>query len=243
MMSNWPVHGQGFVRPDLVEDHPVVLGLAVQPALDLAVPDDLVTRYRELAAARLAANLYRRAATAEDARRLARRFLASRDLILRFATRPDLDIFPTTKRSGPSARSRSSSAAQGGCWRTLDGLAEFAIVQHCLSTAAKWGISKLDALACVRSTLSAPAATFSAHLTFFAQPLAEVNPELHGFDGRLYRVADRQGSPRLAGVDDAGTRRRLEVEAGRIDVLAQVCQVGNVNKLAVPGTGNMRCDC
>ncbi len=111
-MSNWPVHGQGFVRPDLVEDHPVVLGLAVQPALDLAVPDDLVTRYRELAAARLAANLYRRAATAEDARRIARRFLASRDLILRFATRPDLDIFPTTKRSGPSARSRSSSAAQ-----------------------------------------------------------------------------------------------------------------------------------
>jgi hypothetical protein len=32
-----------------------------------------------------------------------------------------------------------------GCWRTLQGLAEFAIVQSCLS-AAKWGISKRDAL-------------------------------------------------------------------------------------------------
>ena len=34
----------------------------------------------------------------------------------------------------------------GGCWRTLEGLAGFAIVQSYLSTAAKWGISKLDAL-------------------------------------------------------------------------------------------------
>src|SRR5271156_2814302 len=34
----------------------------------------------------------------------------------------------------------------GGCWRTLEGLADFAIVQSYLSTAAKWGISNLDAL-------------------------------------------------------------------------------------------------
>ena len=34
----------------------------------------------------------------------------------------------------------------GGCWRTRTGLAEFALVQSYLSTAAKWGISKLDAL-------------------------------------------------------------------------------------------------
>jgi len=36
--------------------------------------------------------------------------------------------------------------SSGGCWRTLQGLAEFAVVQSYLSTAAKWGISKLDAL-------------------------------------------------------------------------------------------------
>ena len=34
----------------------------------------------------------------------------------------------------------------GGCWRTLEGLAEFAIVQSYLSTAAKWRIDPLDAL-------------------------------------------------------------------------------------------------
>jgi len=34
----------------------------------------------------------------------------------------------------------------GGCWRTLTGLAEFALIQSYLSTAAKWGISKLDTL-------------------------------------------------------------------------------------------------
>jgi transposase len=36
--------------------------------------------------------------------------------------------------------------SSGGCWRTLHGLADFAIVQSYLSTAAKWDISKLDAL-------------------------------------------------------------------------------------------------
>ena len=36
--------------------------------------------------------------------------------------------------------------SSGGCWRTLQGLADFAIVQSYLSTAAKWDISKLDAL-------------------------------------------------------------------------------------------------
>ena len=66
---------------------------AGEPVLDAAVLDDLVTRYRALAAAGLAANLYRRTATAKDASRLARRFGAFEDLILRFATRPDLDIF------------------------------------------------------------------------------------------------------------------------------------------------------
>ena len=36
--------------------------------------------------------------------------------------------------------------SSGGAWRTLQGLADFAIVQSCLSTAAKWGITKLDTL-------------------------------------------------------------------------------------------------
>jgi hypothetical protein len=67
--------------------------LARQAALDPAILDDLLTRYRALAAAGLAASLYCRTVTAEDAHRLAGRFLAFEDLILRFATPPDLDIF------------------------------------------------------------------------------------------------------------------------------------------------------
>jgi transposase len=59
---------------------------AGQAALDAAIPGDLLTRYRALATAGLAANLCRRTATAMDARRLARRFLRFEDMILRFAT-------------------------------------------------------------------------------------------------------------------------------------------------------------
>ena len=102
---------------------------AGQSALDAAVLGDLVTRYRELAAAGLAASLYRRTATAKDARRLARRFLS-------FENEAERTIRPV------KVQQRSS----GGCWRTLEGLAEFALIHSYLSTAVKWGISKLDAL-------------------------------------------------------------------------------------------------
>jgi transposase len=117
-----------------------------QSALDAAVLDDLVTRYRELAAAGLAANIYRRTATAKDARRIARRFLSFEDLILRFATRPDLDIFSNNEAERTIRPVKVQQRGSGGCWRTLDGLADFALVQSYLSTAAKWGISKLGAL-------------------------------------------------------------------------------------------------
>ena len=119
---------------------------AGQSALDAAVLDDLVTRYRALAAAGLAGNLYRRTATAKDARRLARRFLGFEDLILRFATRPDLDIFSNNEAERTIRPVKVQQRSSGGCWRTLEGLAEFALVQSYLSTATKWGISKLDAL-------------------------------------------------------------------------------------------------
>jgi transposase len=119
---------------------------AGQSALAAAVLQDLVTRYRALAAAGLAANLYRRTATAKDARRLARRFLGFEDLILRFATRPDLDIFSNNEAERTIRPVKVQQRGSGGCWRTLEGLAEFALVQSYLSTAAKWGISKLDAL-------------------------------------------------------------------------------------------------
>src|SRR5262249_31788047 len=66
---------------------------AGQAILDPGVLEGLVTRYQALAESGLAASIYRRTATAKDARRSARRFLKFEDMILRFATRPDLDIF------------------------------------------------------------------------------------------------------------------------------------------------------
>jgi len=84
-------------------------GAAVLPEGVLAA---LLARYSELAAAGLTANLYRRSATAADARRLARRFRKYQDLILRFVTRPDLDIFTNNEPSGPSAPPKSKCAAQ-----------------------------------------------------------------------------------------------------------------------------------
>ena len=117
-----------------------------QDALAANVLQDLVTRYRELATSGLTANLYRRTATAKDARRIARRFLNFEDMILRFATRPDLDIFTNNEAERTIRPVKVQQRSSGGCWRTLQGLADFAIVQSYLSTAAKWGISKLDAL-------------------------------------------------------------------------------------------------
>jgi transposase len=119
---------------------------AGQSALDAAVLDDLVTRYRALTASGLAANLYRRTATANDARRIARRFRSFEDMILRFATRPDLDIFSNNQAERTIRPVKVQQRSSGGCWRTLTGLADFALVESYLSTAAKWGISKLDAL-------------------------------------------------------------------------------------------------
>jgi len=120
--------------------------LAGRASLDTAALDELVTRYRALAAAGLAASLYRRTATANDARRIARRFLSFEDLILRFATRPDLDIFSNNEAERTIRPVKVQQRSSGGSWRTLTGLTEFALVQSYLSTAAKWGVSKLDAL-------------------------------------------------------------------------------------------------
>jgi transposase len=115
-------------------------------ALDLDVLGDLTGRYRAIAASGLAANVYRRTVTAKDARRVARRFLNHEDMILRFITRPDLDIFTNNEAERTIRPVKVAQRASGGCWRTLDGLADFAVVQSYLSTATKWGIAKIDAL-------------------------------------------------------------------------------------------------
>jgi transposase len=114
--------------------------------LDPAVLADLVGRYRTLADRGLADNQHRRTATAADARRLARRFQDHQDRILRFVTHPDLDIFTNNEAERTIRPVKVQMRTSGGCWRTLGGLADFAVVQSYLSTAAKWGLDKLDAL-------------------------------------------------------------------------------------------------
>jgi transposase len=115
-------------------------------ALDQDVFCSIVDRYQAIAATGLAANVYRRTATAADAARIARRFMKHEDMILRFITRPDLEIFTNNEAERTIRPVKVQQRASGGCWRTLEGLADFAVVQSYLSTAAKWGIPKIDAL-------------------------------------------------------------------------------------------------
>jgi transposase len=101
--------------------------------------------YRGAVAKGIADNQGKRRKTAKDGLRLARRFRDNQDMILRFAT--DLAVGFTSNQAERDIRPvKVQQRASGGCWRTLDGLADFAIVQSYLSTAAKWGLTKLDAL-------------------------------------------------------------------------------------------------
>lgn len=115
-----------------------------------ALAPDTVTaltgRYRQIAQDGYARNCYRQTPTARDACRIATRFMKHEDMILRFITRPDLDIFTNNEGERTIRPVKVQQRASGGCWRTLEGLADFAVVQSYLSTASKWGIAKIDAL-------------------------------------------------------------------------------------------------
>ena len=66
-------------------------------------------------------------------------------MILRFAV--DLAVGFTSNQAERTLRPvKVQQRTSGGTWRTLLGLADFAIVQSYLSTAGKWRIDALDAL-------------------------------------------------------------------------------------------------
>jgi transposase len=101
--------------------------------------------YRGAVAKGIADNQHKRTQIAKDGLRLARRFRDHEDMILRFAT--DLTVGFTSNQAERDIRPvKVQQRTSGGTWRTLLGLADFAIVQSYLSTTAKWGIDALDAL-------------------------------------------------------------------------------------------------
>lgn len=114
-------------------------------AVDAATLAEIVGWYRGAAATGVVANQRRRTQAAKDGLRLARRFVAHEDMILRFAT--DLTVAFTNNQAERDIRPvKVQQRASGGCWRTLEGLADFAVVHSYLSTAAKWGLDTLEAL-------------------------------------------------------------------------------------------------
>jgi transposase len=82
---------------------------------------------------------------AAKARTLIARFRRFEDMILRFAT--DLSVPFTNNEAERACRPvKIQQRTSGGCWRTLAGLTDFAIVQSYLDTATKWGLDKLSVL-------------------------------------------------------------------------------------------------
>jgi len=116
-----------------------------QQRLDEQTLAEIRTWYRAAVAKGITDNQGKRRQAAPDGLRLARRFRDHQDMILRFVT--DLAVGFTSNQAERDIRPvKVQQRTSGGCWRSLTGLADFAIVQSYLSTAAKWGISKLDAL-------------------------------------------------------------------------------------------------
>jgi len=91
------------------------------------------------------ANTGRRGPLADQARTLIRRFERYEDMILRFST--DLAVpFSNNLAERDQRPVKVQQRTSGGCWRTLQGLIDFAVIQSYLSTVGKWGLDKLNAL-------------------------------------------------------------------------------------------------
>ena len=116
-----------------------------QTTLDPEVLATIRNHYRGATALGISTNSARAGPLAADALSLARRFRTYEDIILRFVA--DLAVPFTNNQAERDIRPvKVQQRTSGGAWRTLQGLADFAIVQSYLSTAAKWGLDHYDAL-------------------------------------------------------------------------------------------------
>jgi transposase len=133
---------------DTLVDANTAAASARAAGLAALAPETLSTirrRYRGAVAKGISDNTTRAGPLARDAAALARRFRDHEDMILRFAL--DLAVPWTNNLAERDVRPvKIQQRTSGGCWRTLSGLADFAVVQSYLSTAAKWGLDSLDVL-------------------------------------------------------------------------------------------------
>ena len=105
----------------------------------------LMNHYLGALALGRADNLNQTSELSAKARTLIRRFQRYQDMILRFAT--DLTVPWTNNQAERDVRPvKIQQRTSGGCWRTLEGLTEFAVVHSYLATATKWGKDKYQAL-------------------------------------------------------------------------------------------------
>ena len=113
--------------------------------LDHAVLTQIRNHYRGALAKGTTDNHGHRGTLAAQARKLIRRFTRYEDMILRFAV--DLTVPYTNNCAERAVRPvKVQQRNSGGCWRTLQGLVDFALVHSYLDTTTKWGIDKLHAL-------------------------------------------------------------------------------------------------
>ena len=118
---------------------------AGKPALDPHTLATIRNHYRGALAKALTDNSARAGPLAHDALTLAQRFRDHEEIILRFVA--DLTVPFTNNQAERDVRPvKIQQRTSGGAWRTLTGLADFAIVQSYLSTATKWGLDTLDVL-------------------------------------------------------------------------------------------------
>jgi transposase len=118
---------------------------AGQTTLDPQLLANIRNHYRGALALGITTNSARAGPLASDALTLAQRFHTHEDMILRFVV--DLAVPFTNNQAERDIRPvKVQQRTSGGAWRTLQGLADFAIVQSYLSTATKWGLDHYDAL-------------------------------------------------------------------------------------------------
>lgn len=118
---------------------------AGQAALDETALAVIRNHYRGAAAVGIETNRDRDGLHPRDALKLARRFKDHETMILRFVV--DLAVPFTNNVAERDLRPvKIQQRTSGGCWRTLSGLADFAVVRSYLATAGKWHLSSLDVL-------------------------------------------------------------------------------------------------